>query len=130
MKMLSQYLGIVYNLNLESSDSILMCCSVPSIYPSKILIHLLPSLSLYFWTQCILLLLLFFKIRFKFIQYIISPSQITALLLKGGCLVLPCLFKLYAEHIMRNARMDELQAGIKIRAGETSVTSDMHMIPL
>ena len=31
---------------------------------------------------------------------------------------------------MRNARMDELQAGIKIWAGETSITSDMHMIPL
>ena len=26
----------------------------------------------------------------------------------------PCLFNLYAEHIMRNARLDELQAGIKI----------------
>ena len=27
------------------------------------------------------------------------------------------LFKLYAEHIMRNARLDELQAGIKIGGG-------------
>ena len=26
----------------------------------------------------------------------------------------PCLFNLYAEHIMRNAWLDELQAGIKI----------------
>ena len=26
----------------------------------------------------------------------------------------PCLFNLYTEHIMRNARLDELQAGIKI----------------
>ena len=26
----------------------------------------------------------------------------------------PCLFNLYAEHIMRNASLDELQAGIKI----------------
>ena len=26
----------------------------------------------------------------------------------------PCLFNLYAEHIMRNARLDEAQAGIKI----------------
>ena len=25
-----------------------------------------------------------------------------------------CLFNLYAEHIMRNARLDELQAGINI----------------
>ena len=26
----------------------------------------------------------------------------------------PCLFNLYAEHIRRNARLDELQAGIKL----------------
>ena len=26
----------------------------------------------------------------------------------------PCLFKLYAEYIMRNAQLDEAQAGIKI----------------
>ena len=31
-----------------------------------------------------------------------------------GCLLSPCLFNLYAEHIMRNAGLDELQAGIKI----------------
>ena len=31
-----------------------------------------------------------------------------------GCLPSPCLFNLYDEHIMRNARLDELQAGIKI----------------
>ena len=32
-----------------------------------------------------------------------------------GCWLLsPCLFNLYAEHIMRNARLGELQAGIKI----------------
>ena len=30
------------------------------------------------------------------------------------CLLSPCLLNLYAEHIMRNARLDELQAGIKI----------------
>ena len=30
------------------------------------------------------------------------------------CLLSPCLFNIYAEHIMRNARLDELQAGIKI----------------
>ena len=30
-----------------------------------------------------------------------------------GCLLSPCLFNLYAEHIMRNAGLDELQAGIK-----------------
>ena len=31
-----------------------------------------------------------------------------------NCLLSPCLFNLYAEHIMRNAGLDELQAGIKI----------------
>ena len=31
-----------------------------------------------------------------------------------GCVLLPCLFNLYAEYIMRNARLDEAQAGIKI----------------
>jgi len=31
-----------------------------------------------------------------------------------GCILLPCLFKLYAEYIMRNTRLDEAQAGIKI----------------
>ena len=31
-----------------------------------------------------------------------------------GCMLSPCLFNLYAEYIMRNARLDEVQAGIKI----------------
>ena len=31
-----------------------------------------------------------------------------------GYLLSPCLFNLYAEHILRNARLDELQVGIKI----------------
>ena len=31
-----------------------------------------------------------------------------------GCILSPCLFNLYAEHIMRNARLNESQAGIKI----------------
>ena len=31
-----------------------------------------------------------------------------------GCILSPCLFNLYAEYIMRNAGMDEAQAGIKI----------------
>ena len=30
------------------------------------------------------------------------------------CILLPCLFKFYAEYIMRNAGLDEAQAGIKI----------------
>ena len=31
-----------------------------------------------------------------------------------GCILLPCLFNLYAEYIMRNAGLEETQAGIKI----------------
>ena len=31
-----------------------------------------------------------------------------------GCMLSPCLFNLYAEYIMKNARLDEAQAGIKI----------------
>ena len=30
-----------------------------------------------------------------------------------GCILSPCLFNLYAEYIMQNARLDEAQAGIK-----------------
>ena len=31
-----------------------------------------------------------------------------------GCVLSPCLFSLYAEYIMRNAGLDEAQAGVKI----------------
>ena len=31
-----------------------------------------------------------------------------------GCILSPCLFNLYAEYIMRNAGVEEAQAGIKI----------------
>ena len=31
-----------------------------------------------------------------------------------GCVLSPCLFNLYTEYIMRNARLDEAQAAIKI----------------
>ena len=37
-----------------------------------------------------------------------------------GCLLSPCLFNLYGEHIMRNARLDELQAGTKIDKRNTN----------
>ena len=44
-----------------------------------------------------------------------------------GCLLSPCLFNLYAEYIMRNAGLEEAQAGIKL--GEISITSDIQMTP-
>ena len=31
-----------------------------------------------------------------------------------GCILSPCLFNIYAEYIMRNAGLDEAQAGTKI----------------
>ena len=34
-----------------------------------------------------------------------------------GCILSPCLFNFYAEYLMRNAGLDEAQAGIKIAGG-------------
>ena len=41
-----------------------------------------------------------------------------------GCILSLCLFNLYAEYIMRNAGLEEAQAGIKI-ARRNIITSDM-----
>ena len=37
-----------------------------------------------------------------------------------GCIFFPCLFNLYAEYIMRNAGLDEAQAGIEIARRNTN----------
>ena len=34
--------------------------------------------------------------------------------IRQGCILSPCLFNLYADYIMRNAGLEEAQAGIKI----------------
>ena len=34
--------------------------------------------------------------------------------IQQGCILSPCLFNLYAEYIMRNAGLDEAQAGFNI----------------
>ena len=39
---------------------------------------------------------------------------------RQGCILSPCLFNLYAEHIMRNAGLEEAQAGIKIAGRNTN----------
>ena len=44
------------------------------------------------------------------------------------CILSPSLFNLYAEYTMRNARLGEEQAGIKITR-EISIISDMQMTP-
>ena len=45
-----------------------------------------------------------------------------------GCILSPYLFNLYAEYIMRNAGLDEAQAGIKI-AGRNTNNLRYTMIP-
>ena len=49
-----------------------------------------------------------------------------------GCILWPCLFNVHAEYIMRNARLNEAQAGIKIarrninnlRYADTTLTAE------
>ena len=48
--------------------------------------------------------------------------------LHQDCILSSCLFNCFAEYIMRNAGLDEAQAGIRL-LGEISITSDMQMIP-
>ena len=45
-----------------------------------------------------------------------------------GCILSPCLFNLYAEYIMRNAGLEEVQLESRL-LGEISITSDMQMTP-
>ena len=47
-------------------------------------------------------------------QWIASKLGKEYVLGKAVCILSPCLFNLYAEYIMWNARLDESQAGIKI----------------
>ena len=47
---------------------------------------------------------------------------------RQGCILSLCLFNLCAEYLMRNAGLEEAQAGIKI-AGRNINNSDMQMTP-
>ena len=45
-----------------------------------------------------------------------------------GCILSPCLFKLYAEYIMRNAGLDEAQAGNKIAISTLRYADDISLM--
>ena len=47
---------------------------------------------------------------------------------RQGCILSLCLFNLYAEYIMRNAGLEEVQLESRL-LGEISITSDMQMTP-
>ena len=58
---------------------------------------------------------------------------------RQDCILSPCLFNLYAEYIMRNAGLEEIQAGIKIAgrninnlryADDTTLTAESEEEPL
>ena len=45
-----------------------------------------------------------------------------------GCMLSPCLYNLYSQHIMRNTLLDEAQASTRL-LGEISITSGMQITP-
>ena len=45
-----------------------------------------------------------------------------------GCILSPCLFNLHAEYIMRNARLDEAQDGIKTARRNIRYADDTTLI--
>ena len=47
---------------------------------------------------------------------------------RQGCILLPCLFNLYAEYIVRNAGLDEAQAGIKIAGRNIRYADDIALM--
>ena len=97
--------------------------------------HLEHSLYLYVYTMTV-----WITINWKILREMGIPDHLTCLLrnlhagqeatvrtrhgttnwyqlgkgVRQDCILLPCLFNLYAEYIMRNAGLEEAQAGIKI----------------
>ena len=71
------------------------------------------------------------QVKKQQLELVMEPQRDWFQIGKGvgkGCILSPCLCNLYAEYIMRNAGLEEAQAGIKI-AMRNIVTSDMQMTP-
>ena len=49
--------------------------------------------------------------------------------MRQGCILSPCLFKFYAEYIMRNTGLEETQAGIKNAGRNINNLRYMQMTP-
>ena len=90
-------------------------CKISSVPPSYFLMHTLSRWSL----------LRAVPVNCHFLQSGLSPLEFSVPRfwiwncwigkeVPQGCILSPCLFNLYAEYIMRNAGLDEAQAGIKI----------------
>ena len=126
------------SLSITNSQSLLKLMSITLVMPSNhlILCHLFllppsifPSIGV-FSNESVL------RIRWpKYwsFSFNISPSRTSDWFQIGkgvcqGCILSLCLFNLYAEHIMQNARLDKAQVGSRL-PGEISITSDMQMTP-
>ena len=105
------------------SNHLILCCLLllpPSIFPSTGVFSNESALHIR-WPK-------YWSFSFN-----ISPSRTSDWFQIGkgvcqGCILSLCLFNLYAEHIMQNARLDKAQVGSRL-LGEISITSDMQMTP-
>ena len=79
-----------------------------------------PSLDIWKFLVCIML-----KPSMHDFKYDLSSWFQIGKGVRQGCILSPCLFNLYAEHIMRQKK-HKLESRLP---GETSITSDMQMTP-